>query len=693
MKTYLVKILVESPLLPGSGSGTALIDTDVVYHKTGFPYLPAKRLRGLLRESLMEVLEMKGEASQSKVDELFGNDDQEGKIQMGNAYLPNWSDIKRQLPRLKFNEEYINREDIINYFCFDISRTAIDNEGVADDHTLRTFRVIKPGVEFQCELTLPDLGLQDVMDFAVLNLRRMGIGRNRGFGKVKCSMDKNYVKTEHKSVSPTLLGTTKGIKVNLTTLAPIVLGTQMGDQNAVATANYFTGNKLMGILASEYIKACGLGKKAHEDSGFKALFLSGKLKFGYLLPASGSFAPRNIHALKDNPTSLVDIFGESQKNVQTKPLLGIVDIQGGSVRQVSIQKELFFHNARPDRVAGQSLEDNGSIFYYEALGEQQLFTGHIYADDTSLLQKLVSTLGSSIVTYTGKSKNTQYGKVQIDLASDETKQTSHSNENDKGDFVLIKAESHLLLRNQFGTFEPTAENWLKSLIKPEGGTLSIKNSNIQVEPIEQYNVVWDAKSDKVHAIAPGSVILCEFKPKKEVKLTDITWVGDKNHHGFGKCSISKVSETTYSKGAEIDCLVSSKQGTEEVRDAILVAIQKQVAKKRKEQKIKVLALDNVVKHARYIKGHLIGRLESVWKEAKSPADIKSWLETIEGKQAESTLFNAGILRKYDKDKSKYFLLNHLKVDEDAFDFKMAQMYWLTLLENLRKTIKTQSHGK
>lgn len=48
------------------------IDNDICYDKYGLPYIPAKRIKGCLRESAMEVNDMGGKID---IDSLFGKTD------------------------------------------------------------------------------------------------------------------------------------------------------------------------------------------------------------------------------------------------------------------------------------------------------------------------------------------------------------------------------------------------------------------------------------------------------------------------------------------------------------------------------------------------------------------------------------------------------------------------------------------
>ena len=72
-----VTVTALSPLHLGSGKADVVIDAEVVHDKYGMPYLPAKRFKGVLYESALEVWEM-SELSDAhlckkeEIEELFG---------------------------------------------------------------------------------------------------------------------------------------------------------------------------------------------------------------------------------------------------------------------------------------------------------------------------------------------------------------------------------------------------------------------------------------------------------------------------------------------------------------------------------------------------------------------------------------------------------------------------------------------
>ena len=53
-----VKIEVLSPIHLSSGQANVNVDAEVMHEANGLPYFPAKRFKGLLYESALEVTEM-----------------------------------------------------------------------------------------------------------------------------------------------------------------------------------------------------------------------------------------------------------------------------------------------------------------------------------------------------------------------------------------------------------------------------------------------------------------------------------------------------------------------------------------------------------------------------------------------------------------------------------------------------------
>lgn len=197
MKAYNLTIKLISPTLPGSGEGWGgVIDTDIVFDEIGLPFFPARRLKGALRESAKEVIEMLDKAkinpfSSDIIDEAFGKP---GSIDAGSLIFENLhiSEYTRVLTwcRWAIEKGLLSTESILDVFTELRQQTSINEYGVAEENSLRTSRVLKPGIAFLGYVFLSD-DRQDITKLLTLsccNLRHLGSMRHRGYGEVECRL-------------------------------------------------------------------------------------------------------------------------------------------------------------------------------------------------------------------------------------------------------------------------------------------------------------------------------------------------------------------------------------------------------------------------------------------------------------------------------------------------------------------------
>ena len=192
-------ITLESETLIGSGYGYGVvIDSDVVYDDDGFPYIPGKRIKGLLRDSAEELADILQLTDKSTlIRELFGTkgSDESAKVYFSDFALQNVTATKQQLSY--FSQKYagfINPETVIDSFTSIRRQTAIDQEkGIARDTSLRTLRVLKSGIVFTGEISALDIQDRslELLHLAIIGLRRIGTRRNKGLGEVSTKLNNN----------------------------------------------------------------------------------------------------------------------------------------------------------------------------------------------------------------------------------------------------------------------------------------------------------------------------------------------------------------------------------------------------------------------------------------------------------------------------------------------------------------------
>lgn len=199
MSNYVLQVRTLSPLLLGSGEGQgSTIDRDIVFDNHGLPYFPARRLKGLMRESCTEVCEMasmshlSSVASLPSVSSVFGTPGQceSSQIQWPDLHLESETELLTWLGWLRNNEEFcqlIQPEAIVESLTERRTQTRINENGVAAPGTLRISRLLRAGVTLSGVLTTSeeDIAVRHMLALGALNLRHAGLGRNRGWGKIQ----------------------------------------------------------------------------------------------------------------------------------------------------------------------------------------------------------------------------------------------------------------------------------------------------------------------------------------------------------------------------------------------------------------------------------------------------------------------------------------------------------------------------
>lgn len=186
----------------GSGEGySTIIDSDVIFDDIGIPYIPARRIKGLLRESAEDVIQIAKSAfpslngKNSIIKDLFGDPGQEepAPLIIPNFYTAEYFQSYAWLSYyLKHNDygKIISKESIVNSFTRIRKNTSIEN-GVAKEHSLRTIRVVNKGITFKgtAKLTTNDSKMKNIFILSCLNLRTIGTKRNRGLGEIECEIE------------------------------------------------------------------------------------------------------------------------------------------------------------------------------------------------------------------------------------------------------------------------------------------------------------------------------------------------------------------------------------------------------------------------------------------------------------------------------------------------------------------------
>ena len=86
-----IKIKLLSDLCTYSGETyNSVVDMDVVYDENGIPYIPAKRIKGCIREAALEMKEL-NLLDDDKYIQIFGKEgNQSSAFTISNAYIKDY---------------------------------------------------------------------------------------------------------------------------------------------------------------------------------------------------------------------------------------------------------------------------------------------------------------------------------------------------------------------------------------------------------------------------------------------------------------------------------------------------------------------------------------------------------------------------------------------------------------------------
>ena len=500
-----IHITLYSDLCTGNGySYYGTIDSEAEHDDFGLPFIPARRLKGCLREcaELLRDSGLWGKSNEESGDTekctdplnyLFGisADDGTKGIRIENAYISEYEQIKKDLKLIKENKQiqkYISPDEVLDIFSDVKAQTKMEN-GVADDNSLRFTRIIHQFSPFNKENRLEFIakveyleGQEDKLKQICKALRHIGMNRNRGLGCVKCEFkaedeaanikDENLiaeneadnVKCKIQIAKDMVINENPDQKLNITiffeNLGPMIIS---GDDKNT-TLSYIPGKAVLGALAGTYLSEAG---HTADDEEFVRLFLNGdtiysdfnisdgvhifdpapsflnKMKKSKKYVNSLRYSEKQVSANKDYGTDNKDYDpanGNQPKKLKGKYIYLEINKDNRKLLEYEPKQRIIYHHRR----------GNDALLYSQtALKEGQIFGGNIICNskDYKLLLGLLKNTNFSF----GKSKTAQYGKCHIIKGSvDELFKKDVKFQVKKDELVYVSLASKGILLDDYG---------------------------------------------------------------------------------------------------------------------------------------------------------------------------------------------------------------------------------------------------
>lgn len=569
---YRIKMELLSDLCPASGESLAgVIDTEIKFDDYGFPYIPAKRIKGCLRESAIEIKDLLGENFDDKsFNRLFGEvgSSIEGNLKIYDGYLEGYKESFKDFLKIindKNEKKYkplLKREYIKEMFTSTRTQTKISSQtGTAEDGSLRVLRVINKGNIFYFDLNIDGENNSEVelLSKCCKVLRRVGLNRTRGYGEVSCELE--VIKNEDDNSNIEDIKDNDFVDYIIELQSQTIISSK-GSQST-QTLDYIPGANILGYFASRYLKLNSDIDKhyAHNDDKFRALFLDDDLIFSNayitLVDSEDNYmdffpCPASIVREKnsDNFFNKVEYITDEDKPMSKIQGTYISFDEYDDVYFNKAITELEYHHKRhADRTVGRALgntdkEENGGEFYqYHVLKKGQIFKGRIQGSKEKL-NEIVKIIPKDSIINIGRSKTSQYAKASIKVLNTEVFDEKDKDITfKKNDTFIVHLISPMILLNKFGHYEPNID-LLKEKLEAqfnEPKSLSIEKQFLKFKTMSGFNSKWMLPKENVLTIDSGTIIKLQYNGNKEFNKSIIEKCsyGKRINEGYGKIKIYK----------------------------------------------------------------------------------------------------------------------------------------------------------
>lgn len=428
MRTVLCTLEILSWWHAGSGLGRGGdVDALVIRDAAELPYLPARTLKGLLRDAL-QLAEDHGAVSAGRTAGLFGAKDP--RTLHPDGIQADVEDPGRKPGVLHFSDATLDsrlKEWLVAggpgrraAFTAALSSTALQDGGVAAPKTLRTIEAAPPVV-----LTATITGPDDPGWIATLRqvaglVRSLGSHRHRGLGRCRLTLtEATPVAGTTTTPLPPAAAADGCVWLDITLESDLVLSASAATTGGHDSLDFLPGSALLGAAAARLFQDPGFGPE---------VFLGGGIRFGDGLPLAPDDAvawpiPLNCHFVKqDGPVgrpinALKDT--EPLATARRRVLQQAQQLRTGHLTASGLRLE-----AEGDYVLKTALDRDGfgrardrQLFEYETIAAGSRFCASIrwnpaVSGDTDRVARIVEVLTDPGLRL-GRSRSAEFGAVSI----------------------------------------------------------------------------------------------------------------------------------------------------------------------------------------------------------------------------------------------------------------------------------------
>lgn len=577
MATYKLKIELLSDLCVSDGGiYNSALDIDICQDAYGFPHIPAKRIKGCLRESALELADWGENVDIGKLFGDKGKRENAGILRISDAVLSDSVENRAEIDAS--NSVIYHKQNILNQYSYVRTQTSIDNEtGVAKPTSLRTMRVAKKGLVFEAKLRVEDINetanghgdaeaqaddtmtskeWKSVLDLICANLTHMGNSRTRGLGEVRVTLSDEgtgacaSVKSAENKLNGEADASDCILTYEIRLEEPVVCKSLNGGQEQ--TQDYIDGSKLLGVLAGRY--------RTENHAEITELLNQGAMAFSNAYIADDGMryreVPGYIYGIKNDKTAYVNKLFDPEntaaiKDGVTRQLNAMkhtyISIgEDGALRKKDVLTEHRYHHRRADdkSIGRADAASSDSAFYQIAsICAGQTFQGYIRGT-AAQIETVYELLQEDAEIRIGYGSSAEYGRctiVSLKAEKADTVKADSVQTEARVDKLLVTLQAPAIVYSERAVasadVDDLKEEVAAALGIPTNENVQITHKYIRYTSVGGYNVTWNKRKPVVRAFDKGTSFVLELANPVALTGKDAVFIGERATEGYGECTI------------------------------------------------------------------------------------------------------------------------------------------------------------
>jgi len=535
MTKYRIRIELLSDLcVSDGGKYNSSVDTDICHDGYGFPYIPAKRLKGCLRECAQELNDW---GDNLDIDGMFGTagNCQGGSVIIRDAVIDGHEDGIAEIEKNKTCPVF-HPQNILNAFSYLRYQTSINYEtGIAEGGSLRSMRVADKGLVFYAKIE-PGCYKKEI-ERCLTILRHMGIARTRGFGEIRASLEETEDTEKGCCNHVSYRAGSREIRYQIRLLTPVICKSVNGQEEN--SMDYIEGAKIIGLL----------GQAMKENrAAFLKLLDSKTLKFSNAYISDGeeryTEMPASFLNLKNQKAEyrnrVYETEAERALDTNAQPMQAkhcyISRVKQGTFQRLDVEIEERYHHSRGiDKSVGRATGEEDSKFYQiSSINEGQCFEGFIRGTEEEI-HAVYSALSLLNQVSLGYGRNGEYGVCDFSIKG----LSCNEPEKRTGQEFYVKLNAPTIVYGSNAAYSTKADD----LIAETAAALDISKEKItkvrkylRTIPVGGFNVTWGYRKPTMEAFDKGTVL--SFECKEEISILEgRIFLGERTKEGYGETEV------------------------------------------------------------------------------------------------------------------------------------------------------------